>query len=70
MVRKSITFAKCIRWLKAKFAICVAFYNFTRPLETLSGAEDRKFRPKTPAMAAGITSHIWTIKELMGYKIV
>ena len=58
LVRKSLTFAKCIRWLKAKFAICVAFYNSIRSHETLSRGEDRKFRPKTPAMAAGITSHI------------
>jgi len=24
---------------------------------------------KTPAMAAGIISHVWTIKELIGYKL-
>lgn len=55
-------FAKSFRWLKAKFAICVAFYNFIRPHETLSRGKDRIFRPKTPAMAAGITTHQWSIK--------
>ena len=69
LARKALTFAKRICWLKAKFAICVAFYNFIRPHETLSRGEDRRFRPKTPAMAAGITSHVWTIKDLIGYKI-
>ncbi len=61
---------KSVRWLKAKFAICVSFYNFIRPHETLSRGEDRVFRPKTPAMVAGLTNHPWTINELLGYKVV
>jgi MFS superfamily sulfate permease-like transporter len=69
LTRKSIMFAKSFRWLKAKFAICVGFYNFIRPHETLSRGEDRVFRAKTPAMAAGITDHQWTIKELLAYNI-
>ena len=67
LTRKSLTFAKSLRWLKAKFAICVGFYNFIRPHETLSRGDDRVFRPKTPAMTAGITDHQWTIKELLTY---
>jgi len=65
LTRKSLMFAKSFRWLKAKFAICVAFYNFIRPHETLSRGEDRIFRSKTPAMAAGITTHQWSINELL-----
>jgi len=67
LTRKSLMFAKSFRWLKAKFAICVSFYNFLRPHETLSRGEDRVFRPRTPAMAAGITDHQWTIKALLSY---
>ena len=69
LTRKSLMFAKSFCWLKAKFAICVAFYNFIRPHETLSRCEDRVFRPKTPAMAAGITTHQWSIKELLNTRI-
>ena len=69
LTRKSLTFAKAFRWLKAKFAICIAFYNFIRPHETLSRAKDRTFKPKTPAMAAKITNQLWTIKQLLGDKI-
>jgi MFS superfamily sulfate permease-like transporter len=65
LTRKTLMFAKSLRWLKAKFAICIAFYNFIRPHETLSRGNDRVFRPKTPAMAADITNHQWTIKELL-----
>jgi MFS superfamily sulfate permease-like transporter len=64
-----IMYARSIRWLKAKFSICVAFYNFIRPHETLSRADDRRFLPKTPAMAAGITDHEWTIQELLACKV-
>lgn len=69
LTRKSLTFAKNLRWLKAKFSICIAFYNFIRSHETLSRSKDRTFEPKTPAMVANITDHPWSIKELLGYKI-
>ncbi len=70
LTRKSLKFAKSFRWLKAKFAICVGFYNFIRPHETLSRGEDRVFRPNTPAMAAGITDHQWTIKTLLLHRAI
>jgi transposase-like protein/IS1 family transposase len=38
-------------------AIFVAWYNFARKNEALKGA--------TPAMASGLTDHVWTIKELI-----
>jgi len=66
---KSFIFAKALRRLKVKFSICVAFYNFIRPHETLSRSENRTFNPKTLAIAAKITNHLWSIKELFGYKI-
>lgn len=36
------------------------YYNFARPHKTLS-----KPYPKTPAMAAGLTDHIWGIEEIV-----
>ena len=70
LTRKSLTFAKSLNWLKAKFSICVSFYNLIRPHETLSRTESRAFIPTTPAMVAGITNHLWTIKELLGYRAI
>ena len=67
LARKAPTVARSLRWLKAKFAICVAFYNLIRPHGTLSRDVDRVFRPKTPAMAAGITDHPWSVMELLGH---
>ena len=69
LTRKSLMFAKSFCWLRAKFSLCVGFYNFIRPHETLSRGSDRVFRPNTPAMVAGITDHPWTVKELLYYKI-
>ena len=68
LTRKSLMYAKSIRWLRAKFSICVAFYNLIRPHETLSRRNDRRFLPKTPAMAAGVTDHQWTVRELLACK--
>lgn len=67
LARKAPTAARSLRWLKAKFAICVACYNFIRPHETLSRGEDRIFRNMTPAMAAKVTDHQWTFDELLTY---
>jgi hypothetical protein len=29
----------------------------------------RTWRPVTPAMAAGMTDHVWTINELLSYRV-
>ena len=44
------------------FAIALYFmhYNFARPHKTLANPY-----PRTPAMAAGVTNHIWTIEEIV-----
>lgn len=67
LTRKAPTAARSMRWLKAKFAICVACYNLIRPHEMLSRGEDRVFRAKTPAMAANVANHPWTFDELLVY---
>jgi hypothetical protein len=67
LARKAPTAARAMRWLRAKFAICVACYNLIRPHETLSRGQDRIFRPTTPAMAAKVADHPWTFAELLAY---
>ena len=36
------------------------YYNFARPHKTLVNPY-----PTTPAMAAGISTHIWTVEEIV-----
>jgi hypothetical protein len=43
-------------------------YNLARPLKSLRvevNNDQRRWEPRSPAMAAGITDHIWTIGEIM-----
>jgi IS1 family transposase len=41
-------------------ALHFMFYNFVRPHKTLANPY-----PRTPAMAAGVANHIWTVKEIV-----
>jgi len=41
-------------------ALYFMHYNFVRPHKTLS-----KPYPKTPAMAAGLTDHVWEFEEVL-----
>lgn len=53
-------FSKKIENLEYAIALHFMYYNFARPHKSLS-----KPYPKSPAMAAGITKHIWSIKEII-----
>jgi hypothetical protein len=49
-----------------------AWYNFVKPhknlrLEFTDG--DRKWMQRTPAMAEGLTDYIWSLSELLGFRI-
>lgn len=49
-------FSKKLANLKAAVAVFVAWYNFCRVHQTLR---------VTPAMEAGLTDHVWTVRELL-----
>ena len=75
LVRKTLSFSKELRLLKAASALEDALYNFTRPLKTLrralpNASKQARWQQRTPAMAAGITDHIWTVKELLTVMLV
>ena len=70
LVRKTLSFSKELRFLKAASALEDALYNFTRPIKTLrtelpNPSEHARWQQRTPAMAAFLTDHIWTVKELL-----
>ncbi len=51
---------------EAHLALWFLYYNFCRPHATLSKAvEGQTRRPKTPAMATGLTDHVWSLTELL-----
>jgi hypothetical protein len=49
-------FSKKLANLKAAIALHFAYYNFCRIHQTLR---------VTPAMEAGLTDHVWELKELL-----
>lgn len=45
-------------------------YNFCWPVRTLTRRDDRGFRHRqTPAMAAGLSDHLWTLGEWIGLPV-
>ena len=68
LVRKSLSYSKQLEALEAACAWEDWVYNLTRTVETLSlplPDGSRRWKRQSPAMAAGLTDHIWTIKELL-----
>ena len=55
--RKCNGFSKKLSMLKAQINLYVCYYNFCWKHRSLKG--------KTPAMAAGLTDHVWTIEEIL-----
>jgi transposase-like protein/IS1 family transposase len=56
--RKTLGFSKTLRNHKLSVALMVAHFNFCRV---------HSAHKQTPAMAAGLTNHAWSIKELLYY---
>lgn len=46
-------------------------YNFCWPVRTLRHriGRRRRFQPRTPAMSAGLTDHVWTLREWLDHPI-
>ena len=60
-------FSKKIENHAAAVAIHFMHYNFARPHKSLSvRSEDGPATKRTPAMAAGVADHIWTLEEIAG----
>lgn len=68
-VRKTLAFSKDIQAYRAAAIWEDSYYNLIRPHKSLRlPIQDdlpRKWSPRTPAMAAKLTDHIWTVKELL-----
>lgn len=68
LVRKTLSFSKEIDMLRASCAWEDWVYNLARHNKSLrvqSEEPDRCWMQRSPAMAAGLTDHIWTIKEML-----
>jgi transposase-like protein/IS1 family transposase len=60
--RLTNAFSKKRANLKAALALFFAYYNFCRPHSSIKTEDVKK---RTPAMASGLTDHVWSIQELL-----
>lgn len=70
LVRKTLGYSKKLKMLRASSIWEDVLYNLGRALKTLrveSPESDgqRRWMGRSPAMAAGLTEHIWEIEELL-----
>ena len=67
--RKTLAYSKGLEMYHASATWEDSCYNLTRPLKTLRleliDDPKRRWVPRTPAMVAGLTDHVWTVKELL-----
>jgi len=79
LVRKTSSFCKDRERMRQRVVLFQVFYNMARPHmslrqplplheRTCHGAIQPRWRQCTPAMAAGMTDHIWTFRELLTAK--
>jgi len=59
-------FSKKVENLSHAVALHYMHYNFARVHESLSVTENGKTVKRTPAMAAGVADHVWTLREIAG----
>ncbi|MBI4836658.1 MAG: helix-turn-helix domain-containing protein, partial [Candidatus Abawacabacteria bacterium] len=78
LTRKTTGFSKDLTWMEKQFWLSMAYYHFCLPHKSLrqkllelkpTSGSPQKWKQVTPAMAAGMTDHIWTTSELLGYRV-
>jgi hypothetical protein len=65
--------------LRDQMVLFQTYHNFVVPhaslrqplpvAEATNGAAAKVWRPCTPAMAAGLTDHVWSLKEVLCYRV-
>lgn len=80
LTRKTLGFSKHLGWLETQLWLSLAYYHLCLPHLSLrdtlpipeptrGDGSPRKWRAVTPAMAAGLTEHVWTTEELLGFRV-
>jgi len=74
--RKTLCFSKKREYLAHHIHLALAYYHFARyhtslrvelpePIPTRGNGSPKKWQQQTPAMAAGLTDHKWSLRELL-----
>ena len=70
LARKSLRFSKRLQPLISSAFWCDMVYNLVHPHKSLrlpSPNPPRRWFPCSPAMTAGLTDHLWSIRELLSF---
>jgi hypothetical protein len=78
--RRSATPCKSDDGLRQQLALFQVYHNFVlphaslrealaEPVPTNGSGSAKVWRPCTPAMAAGLTDHVWALKEVLLYRV-
>jgi IS1 family transposase len=78
--RRVSTLCKGEEGLAQQLALSHGYYNFClphgslrqplpQPVPTNNKSSAKQWRPCTPAMAAGLTDHVWSLKEVLLYRV-
>jgi len=78
--RRVTTLCKGEDGLHQQLALYHMYYNFClpharlrgplpQPLPTNGTGSAKQWRPQTPAMAAGLTDHVWTLREVLLFRV-
>ncbi|MBW2147810.1 MAG: hypothetical protein JRI22_12385 [Deltaproteobacteria bacterium] len=74
LTRKTIAFSKKPVWLERQMHLYQAYCNWVRPHRGLAqriiSPGFHRWLRRTPAIAAGLKDHIWTLRELMSNKFI
>lgn len=73
LTRRSLAFSKSLQMLCASACWEDLVYNFVRPLKSLRQPIDhpvRRWFPRSPALAAGLTDHLWSIEQVLSSVLV
>jgi IS1 family transposase len=62
-VRKTLAFSKVPRYHRWMSWLSVGLYNFCRGHSSLKSLHEAQVQHRSPAMAARLTDHIWTVHE-------
>ena len=65
--RKTYCFSKSKRMHDAATYFVSYSYNFCWPVRTLRVESEEGWQPRTPAMAAGLADHVWSLREWLTY---
>ena len=71
-IRRGMNSSKDLQMHSRAIDFFQAWYNFVKPHHSLRlevNLGRKKWMQRTPAMAEGITDHVWSLKELLKFRV-